>query len=205
MTETHIGSLCRGIVRLVTDGSLVTNEEAYEFARFLGHLLGLDSPQESRYTRLGLLMRGLDLFGRRLTPNEYRQLRAEADDGDKFSAVTSLVRAYGSFEGAVQAAIDLMRDRSNSRTSHRTYRERPRSAPYTRKEILDTLRRYHRTYGEWPYRTQFSDWGLQCRFLAARGGHLDPRIPDDRVIKAMFGSFDAAVEEAKRAPRGDQA
>jgi len=114
-----------------------------------------------------------------------------------------LVDHHGSWLCACEAAAALAPDGSRRPGAERLpwrnpTRGRERPAPYTKWEIIKTIRACAEALGEWPSCHAYEQWVMERRERALRAGTWPIRIPRDRVVERVFGGWAAAPEAAWR-------
>jgi hypothetical protein len=181
-----------------------------QFWRMLGHHLAFDgrAVARRREARLGLML-SLVSHGELPPVSRYEQARkAEAAAGREWPGASALRDGFGSYVFAVRAAVRFLAPLT-PRASIRHRRERVR--PYSREEILAAIERCRVALaspgqmesGWHPPATTFFLWNSIGREAARKLGRPDPRLPCREALARQFGSYDDAVEAARRRARLD--
>lgn len=130
---------------------------------------------------------------------EYTARRTET--GSDAPTASTLINAYGHWLGACRAAWQFV-DRTGRPSVPHTRRRCGTKQPYTLREILDAIIRFHMRFGDWPTQWEFLEWGVIERRAARRVGAPEPRIPSARPLSQGFGTFSRALAAAKRSHPG---
>lgn len=190
-----------GVLAEVVAGAGFPKQAALDLERLLGHSLAAPNVGELRYARIGLLVDLInDGSGEYPTEEQYEELRAKrAAAGEDWPSAAQLRAAYGRWVKAVFAAARFWFDGGKARVP-RYYKQGPKERGYEPQEILKAINHCHRTEGrekEWPEEWEFEEWVRVSRRLAQRAGK-PTRFPGMVQVRKAFGTYDTALEAAKR-------
>lgn len=193
------------LATLVADRGAVSDEEAAELRRLVGHSLAAPSPAELRNRRIGLL---IDLVaasnGEFVSTADYetaRQKRLQA--GETHPDASTISRAFGHWLAAVNAASRFWFEGGRARVPSQMHHARLH-ATYEPREIQRALLEARRDLcgdtsasDDWPTEWEFHEYCAIRRRLARRAGKII-RLPSPKQIRKAYGSYTEAVEAVKR-------
>jgi hypothetical protein len=201
-----VSELARALAELV---ARMPTDERRAIARLLAHSLAAPSRAMLREDVLGLLAE-LCRHGEKITVQQYEAARAErAAHGQSWPSHATLMRRYGRdsddhgarWRKALQAAQRLVWLGAAARVPA-SYRHAPASAAYTRGQVTLAIRRFAWSHnGVFPTQWEYEEWVRLQRLHATE----DPRLPGIEQIAKLFGSWDRAVQVARREEADDQA
>jgi hypothetical protein len=174
-----------------------------EVRQALGEDLAVLQPEAIRAARLGLLRRLVSVGTGEVPPvRVYSQYREEASvEGEQWPSVAALIDHFGDWDLAVLAAMRLQHGaRTPSTKKHLTQSSAPK---YGCKQSLEAVASCREFYGGgWPFPEQFYRWRTLCRQLAAHDRKPEPRIPDRKAVRRLFGGYEAMLVEAQKLEAG---
>lgn len=193
-------------VRVIRDIWPGVNERTLrELRALIAYSLAAPSPAELREQRLGLLLQIVSRSPARIPLGEEyeaeRGLRVAC--GEEWPSRSQLSRAYGSWLHAVSAAMELERPRGHTPTP--SYQARPAAGRrHTRRDAILAIVRCQEEIGAWPTQSDYLQWRRILRHTGRLYGPGEPRLPDVKAMRRMFGSWahvrNAAERWATRAP-----
>jgi hypothetical protein len=129
---------------------------------------------------------------------EYEAERGKrALDGEEWPSRTQLTRAYGSWLHTVSAAMELDQPRGHTPTP--SFHAHPVAGPpYTRRDALTAITRCQRELGAWPTQSDYLQWRRIMRYIGRLHGPGEPRIPDAKTLKRLYGNWSHARNAAER-------
>lgn len=179
----------------------LTDKAAEDLKRLLARTLTLPSPAELREARLGLLIDLVtELSGEVPSIELYNQSRAErlSENGQRWPAHTTLIRAYGShWLAAVKAAMRVAFEGSNHHVSHDNHHHQFK-ASYERDECIDAVRQCAEAIGCMPTLSEYNDWAILMRRGARAAGQPEPRLPSRETVIKVWGSWERLARAASR-------
>jgi hypothetical protein len=191
-------------VRVIRDILPGVHEQALrELRALIAYSLAAPSPAELREQRLGLLVQIVVRAPARIPlGEEYEAERAQrATSGEEWPSRSQLSRAYGSWLRAVSAAMEL--DHPRSRTPPPSYHARPVAGPpYTRRDALLAVTRCMKEIGAWPTQSDYLQWRRILRHTGRLHGPGEPRLPDAKTLRRLYGSWSQARGAAERWTNG---
>jgi len=187
--------------------SLVQSADAVaveQLAILLTHDLGAPSASERREARLALLMEIVSCrTGATPSVADYEAVRSERRQrGDDAPSAVALINAFGSWLSAVRAAMRMQFRGGAQRVASSHHHAKFRQPAYTRDEVVAALVRCHRTLGAWPTKWEYQEWAALDRRLARVHAKPEPRNPNLKQLRRLFGKFEAAVDVAQTSPFG---
>lgn len=185
------------LAALAIDQHAFPSGAARDLARLLGHALGQKRPAEERQARLGLLIDLVSEGHDYVTAADYQAARAErAEKGETWPDASTLSRAFGHWISAMQAATRFWFDGGRARVrSERSYTGR--HGGYQPRKIVAAIREFEREHGAWPTAWEWERYVAIRRRIDRRNGRR-PRWPDLVQLRKAYGSFDGAVDAARR-------
>jgi hypothetical protein len=195
------------LAELASDPEVLIEEAAIELRRLVSHSLAAPLPGAVRDARLGLLIQLIsDGSGEYVDAARYENaLRERQADGEDWPDRSTLIRAYGHWLLAVRAAMRFWFDGGHARVPA-SYAHAQMHRAYRPPEILASIIRLRSELAEmhpdadespWPTEWEFEEWGRLVRGGARRAG-TEARVPGLKQIRKAFGSYDRAVEHARR-------
>lgn len=187
-------------VRVIRDILPGVNERTLrELRALIAYSLAAPSPAELREQRLGLLVQIVARDPARIPlGEEYETERGRrATCGEEWPSRSQLSRAYGSWLHAVSAAMEL--DRPRAHTPSPSYQARPASGRrHTRREAILSIARCRKEIGAWPTQSDYLQWRRILRHTGRIYGPGEPRLPDIKTLRRLFGSWTLARDAAER-------
>jgi len=178
-------------VRVVHDILPGVSERTLEELRALiAYSLAAPSHAELREQRLGLLVQIVAREPARIPlGEEYETERGQRGiSGEEWPSRIQLSRAYGSWLLAVTAAMELHRPRGH--TPPPSYRARPAAGRrHTRHDAILAITRCREEIGMWPTQSDYLQWRRILRRTGRLYGAGEPRLPDVKVLRRLFGSW----------------
>ena len=178
-----------------------------ELRSLIAYSLAAPSPAELREQRLGLLAQMVACAPARIPLGD--KYEAERDrralDGEEWPSRSQLSRAYGSWLRAVNAAMEL--DRPRAHTPQPSFHARPIAGPpYTRRDALLAITRCQQEIGAWPTQSDYLQWRRILRRTGRLHGPGEPRLPDAKTLRRLFGGWTQARNAAWRwsTPEGSE-
>jgi hypothetical protein len=167
-----------------------------ELRALIAYSLAAPSPAELREQRLGLLIQMVARAPTRIPlGEEYEAERTQRATSGEWPSRSQLSRAYGSWLHAVSAAMEL----DHPRTLPPSYQARPAAGPpYTRRDAIHAITRCKEEIGAWPAQSDYLQWRRILRHNGRLYGPGEPRLPDTKAIRRLFGSWAHAQDAALR-------
>lgn len=184
------------VIRDILPG--VSEPTLRELRSLLAYSLSAPSSSELREQRLGLLVEMIARAPARIPlGEEYESQRAgRIASGEEWPSRSQLSRAYGSWLLAVSAAMEL--DRPRGDTLPPSYQARPVSGRrHTRQDAIRAIVRCHDEIGTWPTQSDYLQWRRILRHTGRLYGPGEPRLPDIKALRRLFGSWTRARDVAK--------
>ncbi|MGA9315760.1 MAG: hypothetical protein WBV77_14170 [Solirubrobacteraceae bacterium] len=185
------------VIRDILPG--VSDSTLKELRSLVAYSLAAPSSSELREQRLGLLVSIVAAAPTRIPlGDEYESERASrAERGEVWPSRIQLSRAYGSWLLAVSAAMEL--DRPRGHIPPPSYQARPVSGrPHTREDAIRAIVRCHDEIGAWPTQSDYLQWRRILRHTGRLYGPGEPRLPDTKALRRLFGSWTHARDAAQR-------
>lgn len=177
----------------------VSHSTLKELRSLVAYSLAAPSSSELREQRLGLLVSIVAAAPTRIPlGDEYESERASRTErGEVWPSRSQLSRAYGSWLLAVSAAMEL--DRPRGHTPPPSYQARPVSGRrHTREGAIRAIARCHDEIGTWPTQSDYLQWRRLLRHTGRLYGPGEPRLPDTKTLRRLFGSWTQAQDAAQR-------
>lgn len=194
--EPNAPSAIVDVVRLVP---ALSHRTLKDLERLLAARLAEPTPAQRREARIGLLMELIEDTGEVPGAAHYDAARRKRQSvGEIWPSRATLNTIYGDWFTTCDAAMRLVFEGGPPYCREGQHGARF-AAAYTRGEIVAAITRFRSDYGAWPTSTQWVMWSQNLRRLARRGGHPDPRIPSMKPIRRRFGTYQRAVDVARRA------
>lgn len=190
------------VIRDILPG--VSDSTLKELRSLVAYSLAAPSSSELREQRLGLLVSIVAAAPTRIPlGEEYESERASRKErGEAWPSRSQLSRAYGSWLLAVSAAMEL--DRPRGHIPPPSYQARPASGRrHTREDAIRAIARCHDEIGAWPTQSDYLQWRRVLRHTGRLYGPGEPRLPDIKVLRRLFGSWTRARDVAKNWSRPD--
>ena len=174
-------------------------QDAYDLMHLVARLVSLPNPALMRSARLGLLVELLDGQGTVVRSPEYAQARRSRADGDSWPAHNTLCVAYGSWLGALTAAMSQL----HSYGRPAGYKAHTTGGPYSTSELLAAIEYCRAALApwpsddDWPRGNEYRQYRLLARELAAQVGDPEPRLPAMTVFRRRFGTWEMALQQAR--------
>ena len=166
----------------------------------VAYSLAAPSSSELRGTnRLGLLVSIVAAAPTRIPlGDEYESERASRTErGEVWPSRIQLSRAYGSWLLRGRRAMEL--DRPRGHIPPPSYQARPVSGrPHTREDAIRAIVRCHDEIGAWPTQSDYLQWRRILRHTGRLYGPGEPRLPDTKALRRLFGSWTHARDAAQR-------
>jgi hypothetical protein len=168
----------------------------------LSHHLAVPPASFLREARLGLVAQ-MVRHGEIVTHAEYEEERVNRKLlGEEWDSAETLAKAFGGWLRVLTATLHFYygHGRAPAETGAQSFAA-PKAC--SKIETVRALQKAHGLLDDWPTQWEYQEWRLLVRRAARmRGGYdqngdaRDPRLPDLPRIRYLFGSFDAAVNEA---------
>jgi hypothetical protein len=184
------------VIRDILPG--VNDSTLKELRSLVAYSLAAPSSSELREQRLGLLVEIVAAGPARIPlGEEYESERASRmESGEEWPSRSQLSRAYGSWLLAVSAAMEL--DRPRGDTLPPSYQARPVSGRrHTRQDAIRAIVRCRDEIGIWPTQSDYLQWRRILRHTGRLYGPREPRLPDTKVLRRLFGSWTRARHAAR--------
>ena len=107
---------------------------------------------------------------------------------------SSLCRGYGSWLGAVTAAVKVATDKPRGAPSG----PRPARRTYRREDCVQAILLCKLAIGDWPSAGEYQRWRVIEAHLRRRTGETDRTPPTETVVRARLGDWPAALDLARR-------
>jgi hypothetical protein len=185
------------VIRQILPG--VHERALRELRALIAYSLAAPSPAELREQRLGLLVQMVARAPSKIPlGDEYEAERARrASDGEAWPSRVQLGRTYGSWLLAVSAAMEL--DRPHAGAPYPSYQARPTAGPpYVRRDALLAITRCKDEIGEWPTQADYLQWRRILRRTGRLHGPGEPRLPDAKTFRRLYGSWSLARDAARQ-------
>jgi hypothetical protein len=185
------------VIRDILPG--VSGSTLKELRSLVAYSLAAPSSSELREQRLGLLVSIVAAAPTRIPlGEEYESKRASRTErGEVWPSRSQLSRAYGSWLLAVSAAMEL--DRPRGHIPPPSYQARPVSGRrHTREDAIRAIVRCHDEIGAWPTQSDYLQWRRILRHTGRLYGPGEPRLPDTKALRRLFGSWTRARDAAQR-------
>lgn len=187
-------------VRVIRDILPGVNEGTLRELRILiAYSLAAPSPAELREQRLGLLVQMVaNAPGWIPRGEDYEaELAKRVSEGEEWPSRSQLSRAYGSWLLAVSAAMEL-----HDPCGHippPSYQARPVAGrAHTRRAAILAITRCRDEIGAWPTQSDYLQWRRILRRTGRLYGPGEPRLPDAKALRRMFGSWTRARDAAQK-------
>jgi hypothetical protein len=185
------------VIRDILPG--VSERTLRELRSLLAYSLAAPSSAELREQRLGLLVQMIARAPARIPlGEEYESERSDrAACGEEWPSRIQLGRAYGSWLHAVSAAMEL--DHPRSHTATPSYQARPMPGrPHTRRDAIRAITRCRDEIGKWPTQSDYLQWRRIVRHTGRLYGPSEPRLPDAKTLRRLYGNWTRARDAAQR-------
>jgi hypothetical protein len=185
------------VIREILPG--VQENTLYELRTLIAQSLAIPLPSELRDQPLGLLIQMVACTPARIPlAEEYETERAQrAVDGEEWPSRIELNEAYGSWLGAVSAATKPDGHRRHALSPSREARPAA-DLRCTRRDALLAIARCKSEIGSWPTQSDYLRWRHIVRHASGLHGVNEPRLPDARQLRRLYGSWPRARAEAQR-------
>jgi hypothetical protein len=170
-----------------------------ELRSLVAYSLAAPSSSELREQRLGLLVEMVAAAPAHIPlSDEYDTQRHERlAAGQTWPSRSQLSRAYGSWLRAVAAAIELEQPQRTAPAP--SYQARPVAGhPYTREDAVRAIARCCEEIGHWPNQSDYLQWRRILRHMGRLYGPGEPRLPDPKALRRLYGNWLHASEAAQR-------
>jgi hypothetical protein len=181
------------IARMIANRDAFPERAAEDLKRLLGHELAVPRREATRWDNLALLVTLIvEREGLLPTAGEYEAARISR--GSDAPAASTLVKRYGHWLAALDAAARLISPRRYKPALTERRRHHPRYRPT---DSASALARYFRIFRLWPTQVEYAEWSLISRRAARGCGAPDPRLPSGATVARHYGTFDRALAAAK--------
>ncbi|HXB66421.1 MAG TPA: hypothetical protein VNV42_16270 [Solirubrobacteraceae bacterium] len=171
-----------------------------ELRALIAQSLAIPLPSELQDQPLGLLIQMVACTQARIPlAEEYETERVQrAVDGEEWPSRLQLDETYGSWLGAVSAAAKPGGPRRCAQSPSRDEACPAADSRCTRRDALLAIARCKSEIGSWPTQSDYLRWRGIVRHASGLQGLNEPRLPDARQLRRLYGSWPRARAEAQR-------